>query len=272
MITKEPKKDCKIAKNRALSIQILGVRVNITSYDKVIAQVEEALVKSSRISFTFITTPNPEQIIQAQSDDYFRSILNQSTLSVPDGIGLIWGSKILKFKGKIKHSLSTRVSGVNLMLEIIRLCQKQGKSIFLLGGLDNSAQQAAKKILENHPTENFRVFYDSGPDFNDRSLNEGTKTAFKAISGARPDVVFVAFGAPKQEKWVWEHQSELFRAGVSVVMVVGGAFDMIAGKLKRAPLFWQKLGLEWLWRLLLQPWRWRRQVKLIEYARLILKS
>lgn len=199
-------------------IDILGVKISKVSYISAIEIVEGFLVDGEK---HYIVTPNPEFVVLAQSDREFREILNRADLAIPDGVGLRMG---------------TRVTGTDLMIRLCELASQRGYSVFLLGGEGGVAEEAAKRLKKQFANLNIVGTYEG--DF-----PEGIKTA---------DFLFVAYGAPKQEKWIAQNLSKI---PVRVAMGVGGAFDFIAGKKKRAPLVLRRLGFEWLWRLIQEPQR-----------------
>lgn len=226
-------------------INILGVKIDNITMDETVARVEAMLADGKKHQ---VVTPNPEFVMLAQKDDEFKKILNQADLAIPDGIGLVWASRILSSK------LKERVTGTDLMLRLCERAAQQGWRIFLLGGESGVAARAAEK-LKIQSSKLKIVGVCEGGSLEDR----------KAVIPPT-DFLFVAYGAPKQEKWIVEN---LPRIPVKVAMGVGGAFDFIVGKQKRAPVFVQNLGLEWLWRLLQQPWRARRQLALIKFLVLV---
>jgi len=216
----------------------------------------------------WINTPNAEQIVQASSDDVFRSVLNRSTIRVPDGVSLVWSSKLLKKLGKIENSIQQRISGVDLVNDICELAEQGKNKVFLLGGKGQVAEFAAQKIRGSYP--GVQISYSEGyKDIKNEEEGESEKI-LREIKNYRTEVLFVGYGAPWQEQWVDKNKKELEKIGVKLVMVVGGAYDMISGNIRRAPKWMRKAGLEWLWRLILEPWRWRRQLSLVKYWWMVL--
>lgn len=207
-----------------------------------------------------VFTPNPEMLVDASNDRYFRDVLNSGTLNICDGKG----AEIFS-KGKLK-----RIPGTDFMLEICCLAEKIGKGIFLLGSGSKKNIDEARIALEKqfpnlrivgaHPGINIkregdRIVYNS--EDNDLLLD--------SIIEASPDILFVGFGHGKQEKWIYENKKHL--PSVRLAMGVGGAFDFLSGKIRRAPRLFRYFGLEWLWRLVVQPWRigriWKATVKFL---------
>jgi N-acetylglucosaminyldiphosphoundecaprenol N-acetyl-beta-D-mannosaminyltransferase len=221
-------------------VKILNVKI-----DKV--TMEEAynrfisLFKEQDISTIF--TPNPEIVMKSQRDSELMDIINSGDLVVPDGIGLIYASKIHGL------GLQDRVPGIELMDRILNYCNKTKKSIFLLGAEPDVIGKAAKNIGEQY--KNIKAIDYHHGYFKDEEELE----VLDLINEKKPDVLFVGLGSPKQEKWINKHQKIL---NANVAMGVGGSFDVWSGKLKRAPKLFIKLNIEWLYRFLRQPKRFKR--------------
>lgn len=251
-------------------INILGVKIDCIRSDEVLIKIQDWLKEGKK---RYIVTPNPEFIIEAQKDQKFKEILNQATLSIPDGIGLLWAAKFLDLgvKGKrlktlkifwqyvytllslivypkyCREIIPERVTGIDLVFKISGLCEQRNCSIYLLGAKEGIAKIAASKLKSQFP--NLKI---TGT-FSGKPKPEADQKILAIVNHAKPDILFVAFGAPKQEKWIARNLNKL--ETVKIAMGVGGAFDFIAGKAKRAPKFFQKLGLEWFWRLIHEPRR-----------------
>jgi len=206
---------------------LIGVRVDNLMMQEVLQKIRGFLVDGRQ---HYIVTPNPEFLVRARKDEEFREILNKADLAVPDGIGLIWASKFLG------QPLKERVSGTDLITRIMNseLGIKNNK-IFLLGGRNG----VAEKIARNWPEV---VGYSENQD-----------DCLDLINQCQPNILFVALGAPKQEKWIVQNLKSV--PSVRVAIGVGGAFDFLSGRISRAPRFTQKIGLEWLWRFCQQPRR-----------------
>lgn len=224
-----------------MKVDILGVKVDNVTYEGALERIEQFLKDGRK---HYIVTPNPEIVVLAQKNHELQEILNSADLAIPDGIGLIWAAKILG------EHLKERVTGVDLMLKLCELAVKKRWKIGILGGRGDTIFRTAKVLSCKFPKLNLRVFQNNKID-------------------ERLNVLFVAFGAPKQEKWIF---SNLPKIPVRVAMGVGGAFEMITGIQKRAPKFIQNLGFEWLWRLILQPWRIKRQINLLVFIYLVFKE
>lgn len=218
---------------------ILGVKIDDVNMSEALDIVHGWLKKSGK---HYIVTPNPEFIITAQKDLEFKKILNGADLSIPDGAGL-------KLSGKIKNI----VTGVDLMEKLVEKSVDWGVTIGLLGGRDGVADKTAECLQKKY--KDIKISFVSS--HNTLYMIHNT------------DLLFVALGAPKQEKWIYQNLSKL---NVKVAMGVGGSFDYISGKVPRAPIVLRNLSLEWLFRLIVQPWRIKRQLKLLQYLWLLTRS
>lgn len=231
---------------------ILGIDVCSDTYDELAVNLLQDIDKGRK---SFIVAINPEKIMKAQEDRELKSLLNQATYQIPDGIGVILASKLKK--GRIRE----RVTGIDMMLKLCKEATNNGKRIFLYGAKPGIADEAKAKLEEMFPgilivgTLNG---YEKNEEVIERTIND---------SGA--EIVFVALGSPAQENWIIAHKEKL---NPSVYQGVGGSFDVISGRLNRAPAVFQKFGLEWLYRLLKEPWRWKRQLELPRFLLRVLRG
>ncbi|KXG74446.1 WecB/TagA/CpsF family glycosyltransferase [Thermotalea metallivorans] len=201
-------------------------------------------------SCRMIVTPNTEIVMEAQKDPDLLEIMKEADLVIPDGIGLIYASKI---QGT---GLRERVTGVDLMYRILEYCHENHKKIYLLGGKPGVAALAGQNIRNKFP----HIAVAGTQDGYFQREEEGRIVEEINRSGA--EILFVALGAPKQEKWIHRHKTLL---QVKVAMGVGGSIDIWAGTAKRAPVIYQKLGLEWFYRLMKEPWRYKRMMALPKF-------
>lgn len=197
-----------------------------------------------------IVTPNPEMLVLARRDAEFKSVLNKADLAIPDGVGLLWAAR------RAGTPLPERVTGTDLMQDIVALAAASGKSVFLLGGQNGEEALAAAVLRERHPG----LKIGSAPGGMVSRRPDG-RWAADPVSVGRlrtfaPDILFAAFGHGKQEKWLADNLDGL--PTVRLAMGVGGAFNFVAGRARRSPDWMRRLGLEWLWRLIREPRRWRR--------------
>ena len=198
-----------------------------------------------------ICTVNPEFIMAAQTDAEFRRVLNQTALNIPDGVGVLWAARTLG------HRFRERVGGSDLVAQLAQRAAAAGWKIFLLGAAEGVAAQAAVQLRQRHPAINIVGTFAGSP------APDQEDSLVARIQSAAPDILLVAYGAPKQDKWLARN---LARTGAAVGIGVGGSLDHIVGKQKRAPQWVQRLWLEWLYRLIREPWRWRRQLALPKFV------
>lgn len=231
------------------SLSILGVRVDDATMAEAIATISQFVEERGPRQ---VATVNPEFIMAAQANADFKQVLNEAALNVPDGIGLVWGGRLLR------SPLRERVPGVELVEKLAELSAARGYSMFLLGGFGGVGEDCAAVLRQRFPGLAIAGTYEGHPQ---------DPQAIEAVRRASPDILLVAYGHPKQDLWIHEHLAEL---NVPVAIGIGGAFDFIAGRVKRAPRWMQRLGLEWLSRLMHEPWRWRRMLALPQFAILVL--
>lgn len=202
-----------------------------------------------------IYTPNSEIVMEASKNEKFINVLNQGNLIIADGIGLVYASKIRK------KPLEERVTGFDLSIEILDLADKNGFKIYLLGCEEGVADRAKEEIEKSYP--NAKVVGTHSGFFKGYHIgyenHEEENAIIDEINDSGADILFVGLGAPKQEFWI-EHNKE--RLNVKVAIGNGGTMNIIAGDAKRAPEFFQKAGLEWLYRLIKEPKRITRQIQL----------
>lgn len=206
-------------------------------------------------NLTTIFTPNPEQVVLAHSDHVFAKELLQADVLIPDGAGLVIASRMLI--PEIKSRLG-RITGTDLLDWWLGQAEEKGTRTFLLGGKPGVAQKLAR---QSDPTAVWCQGH-HGYDSIAGIKPEEDRVVLEAIKEWSPKVVWVAFGAPYQERWVLEHSEQLKKMGVKIVVVCGGAFNYLVGDVSRAPGFVRKFGLEWFYRLITEPWRWQRQLRL----------
>jgi len=202
-----------------------------------------------------LATINPEFLMRARRDAQFRAILQNVALCVPDGIGILWAARL---RGR---RLRERVAGSDLVPRLAAEAAQRGWRCYFLGAAPGIAARAAAILTERHPNLCVAGCYAGSP-----APQEEAAIA-QRIRESRADLLFVAYGAPAQELWLARN---LAHTGAAVGLGIGGAFDFIAGVSTRAPRWVQRLGLEWLHRLLREPWRWRRQLALPQFVWLVL--
>lgn len=237
------------------TIKILGIQIDNVTLEEA-GEITKNLIENSHKTCELIVAPNVEFIMKAQKDAEFFHILNSAKLATPDSTGVEMAAKLQK------NPLKQRIPGQAYFRKVLEIGQKQGWTFYFLGGKENTAEKAIENVKKIYPMINI-VGYHQG-FFEDKSEEEDV---IKEINLLKPNVLFVAMGAPTQEKWIYEHKHEL---QVDVAAGQGGTFDYEAGNIKRAPKWMQKCGIEWLWRLILQPTRIRRMVVLPIYVLKIL--
>jgi len=205
-----------------------------------------------------VVTLNPEYVMRAGRDPELKRLINDSELIVPDGMGIVWASRLL---GK---PLRGRVTGTGLLPEIARLCAARKISLFLLGGRPGVAGLTASRLREQTP--NLEI---AGVSCSDPGAATDPQT-IEQINNSGAGVLAVAYGCPKQDYWIARNQDRL--TGVRVAIGVGGAFDFVSGQIPRAPKLLRQAGLEWLFRLWLEPARARRMLVLPRFGLKVLRS
>lgn len=234
--------------------RILGVRVDNVGEEEAL-EIMEGFLVSGRPHH--VVTVNPEYIIQAWDSPAFREVLNGTDLSLADGVGVIWAARLLGCP------LKARLPGVDMVWRLAERAAEKSCRIFLLGGREGVAQGAARALKSRYPSLEVAGVYAGSPN----PEEEDTIADMVMASGAH--LLLVAYGAPQQDWWI---RRNLERTGASLVMGVGGALDYISGRVKRSPRWMQRWGLEWLFRLMVEPWRWRRMLRLPRFAFLVVRE
>lgn len=232
--------------------RIFGIRVDNISLDYALGRVEAFLRDGDS---HIIVTPDSPAILTALEDGEYREVLEKADIVVPDGIGVVIASRLLG------QPIRSRLPGIELMNAMLNRASFYGRKVFLLGAEKGVAEKAAQNMKEAFPGLKIVGVYHGYFD----ELEE--RRVIQSIRETRPDYLFVAMGVPKQEKWMFRNKDVL---GVPIMMGVGGSFDVWAGNVKRAPVFLRRLGLEWLYRALREPWRFKKIIRLYKFLLLIL--
>jgi len=235
-------------------IHILGITIDNVTMDEAVDRIVQFAASGA---FRHAVTVNPEFIMAARNDPAFAAVLTTADLAVPDGIGLIWAAR---WRGQ---PLRERVAGVDLVEQVAAVAAARGLRLYLLGARPGTADAAAATLTNRYPGLIIAGAYAGTPH-----PDEDAAIAAR-ICEAAPHILFVAYGAPQQDLWIARNRARL-PAGVA--MGVGGAFDFICGRARRAPRWMQRLGLEWLHRLYHEPWRWRRMLALPRFVWAVLKE
>jgi len=225
-------------------VNILGIGIDPVTMQEALSRIERFI--QERVP-RIVITADASGIVLAQKDPRWRDILLKADLVTPDSFGIIWASR------KLGSPLSERVTGVDLVLELCALSESKGYRLFFLGASPGVADKAVERMRKRFP--GIRVVGTAHGYFSD----EEERSIVEKVRHARPDVLFVAMGIPRQEKFIVEH---LYEMAVPVSIGVGGSFDVLSGLTKRAPYLIQKMHLEWLWRLMMNPKKWRKVLTL----------
>jgi N-acetylglucosaminyldiphosphoundecaprenol N-acetyl-beta-D-mannosaminyltransferase len=229
-------------------LNVLGVKIDNVTIESATDRILE-MVKSEGNHAVF--TPNSEIVYSAYKNPDFCSLLNSADMLTPDGIGIVYASKILK------KPLAERAGGYDIACQVIERIAETGDRLYLFGGKPEIAKKASENLRKKYPFINIvgtRNGYFT-PDEEDEIIDDIQK------SGA--DILFVCLGSPMQEKWIFKNREKL---SCRVMMGIGGSLDVFAGATERAPESWQKLGLEWLYRLKKEPKRFWRMLALPKFA------
>lgn len=229
-------------------VEILGVNVNSLTMAEAVETVKNFIEKGER---RLIATANAEMIMRATYDVELKTILNAADLVVPDGAGTVWAA------GYLGHPMPERVAGYDLSQELMRLAPSKKYKLYFFGSAPGVADLAKAKAEKWYPG------IDIVGTRNGFFSAEDEQSIIADIKAKKPDILLVALGVPKQEKWLYAHLDEL---NVPVSIGVGGSFDVMAGVMKRAPLWMQKAKLEWLYRGLKQPSRIGRLMALPKFV------
>lgn len=235
-------------------VKILGINIDNVSIDET-GEITKKLIESSNKSCKLIVAPNTEFIMMAQKDKEFYDILNSAELATPDSVGVSLGGKLQK------KPFKQRIPGQAYFRKVLEVGEKEGWTFYFLGGKGDVPYLAMENVKKYYPDVKIVGYHEGYFD------KDSEQDVINEINRLEPNVLFVAMGAPLQEKWIAKHKDEL---KVDVAAGQGGTFDYESGKIKRAPKIFQKLGIEWFWRLILQPSRFFRMLALPVYLLKIL--
>ncbi|MGQ9466634.1 MAG: WecB/TagA/CpsF family glycosyltransferase [Anaerolineae bacterium] len=236
------------------ALRILGIPIHDVTLEEAVEQAA-AWVKEGGAHQ--MATVNPEFVMAARRDRAFRAVLERVDLCLPDGVGITLAARYLG------RPLRERVAGVDLVEALAARAARDGWRVFLLGAAPGVADRAASILASRYSGLTVAGTYAGSP------RREEEDDIVRRVRAAQADILLVAYGAPAQDLWLARN---LARTGAKVGVGVGGAFDYIAGVVPRAPRWMRRVGLEWLYRLIHQPWRWRRQRVLPLYVLLVLLS
>lgn len=234
--------------NKKNPIKILDVNIHQYTMKEIIAYLTNQIIANKK---TFVVTANAEIVMLCQNDLKYKNIVNLADIVLPDGAGTVWAGNFLG------HTIKERVAGFDLFLNLLKVAVAKNFNLYFLGSSPGIAKSAKDKLLEKYPTLSILGYHDGY--FNEEEELE----IIKEINNSNINILLVALGAPKQELWIDKHLKEL---NVNLVVGVGGSFDVIAGKMQRAPKFMQEHSLEWLFRLYKQPNRFLRMLVLPKFV------
>ena len=235
-------------------VEILGVKVDSVTMAQAVEIVTD-LISAKKNSI--VATANAEMLMMATHDSELKNILNSAELVVPDGAGTVWAANHLGYK------MPERVAGYDLVQELMKISPQKSWKIFLFGSAPGVAEKAKAKAEELYPE--IKIVGTRNGFFTAKDEEE----IISQIKNAAPDILLAALGVPKQEKWLFNHKEIL---NIPVSIGVGGTLDVMAGNVKRAPLWMQKAKLEWLFRAMLQPSRAGRLIALPKFVLKVHKS
>ncbi|WP_017756472.1 WecB/TagA/CpsF family glycosyltransferase [Calidifontibacillus oryziterrae] len=228
-------------------VSILGVSFIDTNMKDMVARIEQRLLNHQK---TFIVTANPEIVMKVLQDSTYKQYIDKANYVTADGIGVVKAAQILG------NPLPERVAGYDLMRNLLTVVNEKKLKLYMLGATEETIQKAVQTIKIEFPQIDLVGYHNGFFQWEDQAM-------INEILEKQPDLILVALGVPRQEKWIAENIDTVEKG---VFIGVGGSFDVLAGTVKRAPAFWQKLNLEWLYRLLKQPSRWRRMLALPHFA------
>ena len=233
------------------SVYVLGVRVDRVSQMQALDIIDQLIVLRRASGNTLpcqqVVTVNTEFVMAAQKNSEFRQTINNAALAVADGIGVVWATRFVGFP------TPERITGTDTLVALAKRCAEKGYRLYLLGAAPGIAEQAGERLQALAPGLQIAGAYAGSPEADEEV------SIIERIYAAHADILCVAYGAPAQDLWIYRNLSRLPAA---LAMGVGGAYDFLSGRQLRAPQSMQRMGLEWLYRLYREPWRWKRMLAL----------
>ena len=233
------------------SVYVLGVRVDRVSQLQALDIIDHIIASRRSSGNTSpcqqIVTVNTEFVMAAQKNHEFRHAINNAALTVADGIGVVWATRFVGFP------TPERITGTDTLIALAKRCAEKGYRLYLLGAAPGIAEQAGERLQALAPGLQIAGAYAGSPS------PDEVDAIIERIHAANADILCVAYGAPAQDLWIYHNLSRLPAA---IAMGVGGAYDFLSGRQRRAPQVMQRMGLEWLYRLYREPWRWKRMLAL----------
>lgn len=239
--------------------KLFGIQMPQESKIRVLEKILKYISKPD--GFVHIVSLNPENMVTATKNADFHTCLSQAQIRIIDGVGVGVAARVLGTK------VGERITGVDLMTDILKMAHKSSLRVMLIGGSEKIAEQVADCQKELYPGISIRALM--GIADISKPLKSEEEHIFSIVADYKPHILFASFGSPAQELWLNHHKDRLDNI---IAMGVGGAFDFLAGRVARAPRIVQQLGFEWLFRLIVQPWRVVRQLRLVEFVWLVGKN
>jgi len=289
----------KVDENRLCAVNILEISVNSDFKKKILEYIKKFIVQNKKkvIKILTIVTPNPEIVMLAQKDAKFKEILNQADIKLPDGFGLLVADRIANGRWLLanRKTIKERIPGVEFMDDLVQLADKESVRIGLIGGSSGVALKTLECLRKKYPqingwaidgpdvtVENGAIHIQGGIKFHSNTIGKNMvlkddayiRQLIRHIVSTKTGILFVGLGAPKQEYFISKLANSKYKLDVNnplILMSVGGSFDIISGKILRAPQLIRMIGFEWLWRLVQEPWRWKRQYEIIKYIFKVLR-
>jgi N-acetylglucosaminyldiphosphoundecaprenol N-acetyl-beta-D-mannosaminyltransferase len=233
------------------SLNILGIPLSVTtSYPDTVAKILGRIWHRRK---TFCVAINPEKVYRAQTDREERELLHQADLHICDGVGTAIAARLLHNRKIV------RITGIQLFLDLVAAAEEHDLGVFLLGASPESNAGACRELHNRHPR--LRIVGNQDGYF------KSDRDVLEKINASGADMVFVAMGSPRQEKWIAEHLHEV---DAPYLMGVGGSIDVVSGNVPWAPPVWRKTGTEFVYRVLREPWRWRRTICKVQFGMRVL--
>lgn len=234
-------------------VYILGIPFVNATRKQFVEQLHRHIQEKEK---AFVVTANPEIVMKAKKDSEYGNIVHKANYITADGIGVVKAAQLLKVP------LPERVTGYDLMIDLLETANEHTYRVYLLGATEETLRKTAKNIHVTYPNVQLVGSHNGFFDWSNPQIQQ-------EIEGLKPDLIFVALGVPRQEKWISENIAT-FEKGIFIG--VGGSFDVIAGTVKRAPVVWQKANLEWLYRIIKQPSRLKRSLALPKFVIKVLQQ
>lgn len=254
---------------RLNAVKVLGISITNASKNEILEEIQKYLTQERKTGQKplKIFTPNTEQLVRARRDPDFAAVLNKADISLPDTVGVVWAGRVLT-----KNGIEKPIPGVEFMEDLVQMASGRHVPIGLIGGRNNLAVETLNCLRQKYGLLQ-DAWAQDGPEIDGDKLPDDIyfQRLARRIVREGTRIVFVALGPPKQEYFI-EKLSTIYDLRSVILMSVGGSFDIISGRLPRAPVWMRTMGLEWLWRLILEPRRIGRQLALIQFVWLVFRE